>query len=79
MASCSGRGYSLDAEVVCPAHQVANDSFAKGYNLEITDELYAKSYNLLEKILCGNKSLTKQEIAEHFCCSGILVEADNHR
>ena len=22
MASCSGRGYSLDAEVVCPAHQV---------------------------------------------------------
>ena len=57
----------------------ANDSFAKGYNLEITDELYAKSYNLLEKILCGNKSLTKQEIAEHFCCSGILVEADNHR
>ena len=41
----------------------ANDSFAKGYNLEITDELYAKSYNLLEKILCGNKSLTKQEIA----------------
>ena len=57
----------------------ANDSFAKGYNLEITDELYAKSYNLLEKILCGNKSLTKQEIAEHFCCSGILVDADNHR
>ena len=57
----------------------ANDSFAKGYDLEITDELYAKSYNLLEKILCGNKSLTKQEIAEHFCCSGILVEADNHR
>ena len=46
----------------------ANDSFAKGYDLEITDELYAKSYNLLEKILCGNKSLTKQEIAEHFCC-----------
>ena len=57
----------------------ANDSFAKGYDLEITDELYAKSYNLLEKILCGNKSLTKQEIAEHFCCSGILVDADNHR
>ena len=52
----------------------ANDSFAKGYNLEITDELYAKSYNLLEKILCGNKSLTKQEIAEHFCCSGLLEE-----
>ena len=39
----------------------ANDSFAKGYDLEITDELYAKSYNLLEKILCGNKSLTKHQ------------------
>ena len=57
----------------------ANDSFAKGYDLEITDELYAKSYNLLEKILLRKQSLTKQEIAEHFCCSGILVEADNHR
>jgi hypothetical protein len=59
--------------------KAANDSFAKGYDLEITDELYAKSYDLLEKILCGNKSLTKQEITEHFCRSGILAEADNHR
>lgn len=57
----------------------ANASYAKGHGLEITDELYAKSYNLLEKILCRNKSLTKQEIAEHFCRSGILAEADNHR
>ncbi len=57
----------------------ANASYAKEHGLEITDELYAKSYNLLEKILCGNKSLTKQEITEHFCRSGILAEADNHR
>ena len=57
----------------------ANDSFAKGWDLEITDELYMKSYNLLEQILGGNKSLTKQEITDHFCRSGILAEPDNNR
>lgn len=57
----------------------ANDSFAKGWDLEITDELYMKSYNLLEQILAGNKSLTKQEITGHFCRSGILAEPDNNR
>lgn len=55
----------------------ANDSFAKGRDLDIPDELYTKSYNLLEKILCGKKSLTRQEIAEHFSRSGISV--DNNR
>ena len=55
----------------------ANESYAKGHDLDISDELYAKSHNLLEKILCGNKSLTRQEIAEHFNRSGIL--ADNNR
>ena len=54
----------------------ANDSFAKGRGLDISEELYTKSHNLLEKILCGKKSLTRQEIAEHFNRSGIL--ADNH-
>ena len=44
----------------------ANDSFAKGYDLDIPNELYTKAHDLLEKILCGKKSLTKQEIAEHF-------------
>lgn len=55
----------------------ANDSYAKGYDLEISEELYKKSYHLLEKILCGNKSLTRQEIADHFNRSGIQV--DTHR
>lgn len=55
----------------------ANDSYAKGYDLVISEELYMKSYHLLEKILCGNKSLTRQEIAEHFNRSGIQV--DTHR
>lgn len=55
----------------------ANESYAKGYDLEISEELYTKSNNLLEKILCGQKSLTRQEIAEHFSRSGI--QADNHR
>lgn len=55
----------------------ANESYAKGHDLEISEELYTKSHNLLEEILCGNKSLTRQEIAEHFNRSGIM--ADNHR
>ena len=55
----------------------ANDSFAKGYDLDIPNELYTKAHDLLEKILCGKKSLTKQEIAEHFNRSGIV--ADNRR
>ena len=55
----------------------ANESYAKGHNLDISEELYAKSYRLLEKILSGKKSLTRQEIAEHFSRSGIA--ADNHR
>lgn len=55
----------------------ANDSYAKGYDLEISEELYTKSYHLLEKILCGQKSLTRQEIADHFNRSGIQV--DTHR
>ena len=48
----------------------ANESYAKGHDLEISEELYTKSHNLLEKILCGKKSLTRQEIAEHFNRSG---------
>lgn len=55
----------------------ANDSYAKEYDLEISEELYTKSYHLLEKILCGQKSLTRQEIADHFNRSGIQV--DTHR
>lgn len=55
----------------------ANDSYAKGQNQDIPEELYVKSCNLLERILCGNKSLTKQEIAGHFERAGIA--ADAHR
>lgn len=55
----------------------ANESYAKGHDLEISEELYTKSHNLLEKILCGKKSLTRQEIAEHFNRLGVV--ADNHR
>ena len=38
----------------------ANESYAKGHDLEISEELYTKSHNLLEKILCGKKNLTRQ-------------------
>lgn len=54
----------------------ANESYAKGHDLEISEELYTKSHNLLEKILCGKKSLTRQEIAEHFNRSGILADTN---
>lgn len=54
--------------------KAANDSYAKGHSLDITEEVYTKSNNLLEKILCGNNSLTKQEIAEHYERSGLLAD-----
>lgn len=54
----------------------ANESFAKGRDLDISEELYLKSHNLLEKILCGKKSLTRQEIAEHFNRAGILADTN---
>lgn len=54
----------------------ANESFAKGYDLDISEELYTRSHLLLEKILCGKKSLTRQEIAEHFNREGIQVDTN---
>lgn len=54
----------------------ANESFAKGYDLDISEELYTKSHLLLEMILCGKKSLTRQEIAEHFNREGIQVDTN---
>lgn len=54
----------------------ANDSYAKGYGMEISEEGFSKSNNALEKILCGKKSLTKQEIAEEFEHMGLA--ADNY-
>lgn len=55
----------------------ANESYAKGRDLDISEELYTKSHDLLEKILCGKKSLTRQEIAEEFNRGGMV--ADNNR
>ena len=54
-------------------------SYAKGHFGKIEKTLFTRCLDQIGKILEGYKSLTKQEIAEHFCCSGILVEADNHR
>ena len=44
--------------------------------MEITGSFYAKGCSLLERLLGGNKSLTKQELADEFGRAGI--EADNH-
>lgn len=54
----------------------ANDSYAKGHGLEITEQQYDRSHTVLGNILSGKRSLTKQEIAEHFERSGLL--ADNY-
>lgn len=52
------------------------DSYAKGGGLDITEQLITKSNNLLEKELCGNKSMTKQELTELFERSGL--PSDTH-
>ena len=54
----------------------ANDSYAKGHGLEITEQQYERSHAVLENILSGKRSLAKQEIAEHFEHSGL--PADNY-
>lgn len=55
----------------------AYDSYSKGLSMEITEGLYTQSNNLLEKILSGNNSLTRQEIGLEFNKAGIIV--DNSR
>lgn len=42
--------------------------------LEITESLYAKTNNLLEKILSGNNHLTRQEIGVEFCKADIAID-----
>ncbi len=57
-----------------PRIRQANDSYAKGYGLEIAESLYAKSNDLLEKILCGGRSMTKPEITEFFNEAGMPAD-----
>lgn len=57
--------------------RLAVDSFSKGRGLELSEDLYRQSNDLLHSILMGNKSLTRQEIAEEFNRSGVC--ADDHR
>lgn len=52
----------------------ANDSFAKGRGLDIPAHLYTKSHDRLEQILCGKKSLTRQEIADSFEQAGFPAD-----
>ena len=56
--------------------RTAFDSYAKSRKMEITGSFYAKGCRLLEQLLGGNKSLTKQELMDEFGRAG--VEADNH-
>ena len=45
-----------------------------GKYLDIPNNLYSKSFHLIEKILEGNKSMTKQEIGEEITRSGITID-----
>ena len=58
-------------------NRTAYKSYAKGRELELPQSQFIQSRDLLERILCGNKSLTKQEIAEEFNQNGLY--ANDHR
>lgn len=57
--------------------KTAMESYAKGNGMEISENLYAKCNRLMEKIMAGNKSLTKQEIGQALGQAGIAM--DNHQ
>ncbi|MCD7850079.1 MAG: winged helix DNA-binding domain-containing protein [Parabacteroides sp.] len=50
--------------------KTAFESYARSNKIEIPESLYIQSNNLLEKLLAGNKSLTKQELGEEFARAG---------
>ena len=56
--------------------RTAFDSYARSRKMEITESFYTKGCRLLEQLLGGNKSLTKQELMDGFGRAGI--ETDNH-
>ena len=52
----------------------ANDSFAKGHGVDISEALFSRCNRLIEKLLEGNKSLTKQEIEAGLANEGMTVD-----
>ncbi len=52
----------------------ANESFAKSKNLGITEKSYFRCNRLFERILEGNRSLTKEEIATELMKAGLVVD-----
>lgn len=55
--------------------KMAMGSWVKGSGLEISESLYVKCNKLMERVLEGNKSLTKQEIGEAFMQNGITMDS----
>ena len=53
--------------------QAANESFAKGRGMDITPDIYDQCCRIIENILEGGNSLTKQEIAEALEQRGIAI------
>ena len=51
----------------------ANESLAKGRQLELTEQLHYRCDRLLEKMLEGNRNLTKQQIGEELNRQGIAA------
>ena len=52
----------------------ANESLAKGRQLELTEQLHYRCDRLLEKMLGGNRNLTKQQIGEELNRQGIAAD-----
>ena len=52
----------------------ANESLAKGRQLELTEQLHYRCDRLLEKMLEGNRNLTKQQIGEELNRQGIAAD-----
>ncbi len=55
--------------------RAANDSLARTHGLELTERFYARCNRLLEDMLRGHKSLTRQEIAQELERAGIPADA----
>lgn len=54
--------------------RTAFESYARSNKIEITESDYIRGCNLLEKLLGGNNSLTKQELKDGFCKAGMEVD-----
>lgn len=53
----------------------ACNSFAKGNGIDIPESIYTKANDLFEKVLEGNRHLTKQELQDEIVRAGIMPDS----